>query len=1545
MKNKWLTKLIIFVFLLSTFSNSVLIATPAYAEANDNNTVLIPDKVQTIEIQTDSEVMDSFFVKDAIILEKDNNKYIQIQGNKEHWIKDIRIDGQKTLRTDLDKDNNYWFQFELNDDELSKKRSFEVDVDADGAHKDNYEVSLWFDESTIEDLEATNYSIITKTNEETDDETTDPVEDESNDSEVGNGATEDVTDKEDPTDDKPENEGSVTEGETDNPENNPEDNEEGNNENESGESNESEEEAILEDGTYELSYKSEGVKLGSYYQDKVIVIVKDGKQYLQLQGKHSQQFIEYLYLDGKRMDLSPALDQQGSYITQIGLEESIEKKNKFTFTMIINAMGRIMNHQATITLDLVTLQKLDDDAYEIIEGIPTEENNNFEKHNDVYSFGYDSGDMDLSRYFEDTIDILYKNGKKYLEFKGTGMSTFVEALYVDGEKMAIKENDDGSYIAQIEYDKELDESFKFNMIINAMGNIMSHGTDVTLLVPDSTKTVTYTTEGADISRSYEPKAILLEKDGKEYIQLQGKSMRQFVEYLYIDGKKMDISSSLDKDGAYLAQFELPKPLEELSNEENKFTFDMVINASGTVMSHKTILTFDPESVKDTENLEHSLIKDTSTKNNSKIVESSNSEKVIFETVGANISKNYEDFITIVEKEGKQYLQLHGKSQHEFVDALFINGERMNIGEAQEGGAYLAQYELPNSLEENTYNFTMLINAMGRIMIHHTKIVMLPDGEYLIDYEALQQDTDKESTAGPYLQNPTKLTVEDGKYKVSLKVKDHETIKDIFIKDGKKFYQTDVESVNKDSNTRIVSFDIDSLKDVVNAKVKVHVKKIDYSSEQPFRMIFDLESLRDYDGSLEIDEEKPVDVVDGKYTINFRTLDKEEFEKVEVGKHLNPPANIELKDGKNIVSLTIDDEVKSFEIKQDDKYIEPEVVSTDKENKTRDVQFEISDLDDVVFAKLAVESEKQRSETTEHNVRLFFEGNSITPVDEDNEKEEPQDIVADAASKIKYQILQNDKDDPSSANGHFSGEAIILEYDDNKYAQITTKNKGAQYIEWLKNKVDGTFEDMVIVGEKDGERTYQFKLDGEISEEVALKMFIDAGVYKQEHDARLIFDASTEIEVDPKDYSLIASTNANGPNGENAQSPGEDPTDNGDEEITDNEDEEKDNEENSDPEPNPNPEPELVDTYTIGYKILDESKNNTSVANDYFTGKATLIDYKNDTYVQISTKDKSGNYIKSFQSELGGKYKDMLVVQNKNGDKTFQFKLDQPLAKLVALKMLISVPNIYTKDHEAFLQFDTKTLQEAKKDGILYQDPKGIQGPKSFGEAVEPIKDEETEQDKKPKTTGEKDNNGKEPELKGDIDPDKAFSIDYVIKQETSDEISVANDFFTGKAILLEKGKDTYAQITTQNQSAHFIDALRSQLNSNYVDMKVVENKNGDRTYQFKLDGTEIDPVLLDMVITVPGVYENQAHKARLFFDPSTKKEIDAAGYKIVGEGKDLDKPTFGKGGMGEGLAADGKAKESNPKTSDMTAIVFYTILLIIAGGVLVFQIRKNMVKE
>ena len=36
-----------------------------------------------------------------------------------------------------------------------------------------------------------------------------------------------------------------------------------------------------------------------------------------------------------------------------------------------------------------------------------------------------------------------------------------------------------------------------------------------------------------------------------------------------------------------------------------------------------------------------------------------------------------------------------------------------------------------------------------------------------------------------------------------------------------------------------------------------------------------------------------------------------------------------------------------------------------------------------------------------------------------------------------------------------------------------------------------------------------------------------------------------------------------------------------------------------------------------------------------------------------------------------------------------------------------------------------------------------------------------------------------------------------------------------------------------------------------------------------------------MIITVPGIYEGQEHKARLFLDESSMKEIDVGDYRLV----------------------------------------------------------------
>src|SRR5699024_11148109 len=345
----------------------------------------------------------------------------------------------------------------------------------------------------------------------------------------------------------------------------------------------------LEDGAYELSYTTKGANIGSFYEDKATVIVDGDKQFLQLQGKSMRQFVEYLYLDGKRMEVSKAINDAGAYIAQIELGKKVENSEALSFVMVINARGNIMSHATDITLKFDEMKELD--KYDLIEGIPAKENTTFVKSDDSIAYGYNS-EVDLSRYYEDTINVVQKDGQQYIEFKGPSMANFIEALYVDGKKMAIKKNDDNSYVAQVAHDKKVTEKFNFTMIINAMGNIMPHSTEVELLIPEGAKTVAYTTEGANIAGSYEPRAILLEEDGKEYIQLQGKSMRQFIEYLYINGEKIDISGAVNEGGAYLAQFELPKPLNELTKEENEFKFDMVINARGTLMQHTTKISFD-----------------------------------------------------------------------------------------------------------------------------------------------------------------------------------------------------------------------------------------------------------------------------------------------------------------------------------------------------------------------------------------------------------------------------------------------------------------------------------------------------------------------------------------------------------------------------------------------------------------------------------------------------------------------------------------------------------------------------------------------------------------------------------------------------------------------------------------------------------------------------------------------------------------------------------------------------------------------------------------
>jgi len=196
---------------------------------------------------------------------------------------------------------------------------------------------------------------------------------------------------------------------------------------------------------------------------------------------------------------------------------------------------------------------------------------------------------------------------------------------------------------------------------------------------------------------------------------------------------------------------------------------------------------------------------------------------------------------------------------------------------------------------------------------------------------------------------------------------------------------------------------------------------------------------------------------------------------------------------------------------------------------------------------------------EHEVDLTFDENTkrsiVEDKDEVDEVEEVEDetdvkeevevpeaigeLVPDKASQIDYTILQDVVDNPSAADFFFEKPAILLEKDGERYIQITTTEGSGKFIKSLRVKLGGNYHEMVVVDKTaDGRTTFQFKVEGNLSDVILLDMIIDVeGIYdNQYHEARLVLDEDSINAVDASDYQLVASTNANGPNGVNAVTP-------------------------------------------------------------------------------------------------------------------------------------------------------------------------------------------------------------------------------------------------------------------------------------------------------------------------------------------------------------------------------------------------------------------------
>jgi len=390
-----------------------------------------------------------------------------------------------------------------------------------------------------------------------------------------------------------------------------------------------------------------------------------------------------------------------------------------------------------------------------------------------------------------------------------------------------------------------------------------------------------------------------------------------------------------------------------------------------------------------------------------------------------------------------------------------------------------------------------------------------------------------------------------------------------------------------------------------------------------------------------------------------------------------------------------------------------------------------------------------------------------------------------------------------------------------------------------------------------------------------------------------------------------------------------------------------------------------------YNINFVSKSGS--VNNQFNNPAVLL-YKNgEKYIQMTGT--GGQYIESLTINgtevTWGK-------KNADGTFTFEFKVEGSLSDVLNFGMRINTGFSIMEHEDIDLSFDESTQKAANiKDYTLLT---VINDPKEEGKvppkAEKPSKGEEVVNKEKPADKDPKTQNT--PAKKDQLVPDKAYKIGFVIKHETEDKPSAADSFFKGPAILLYKNGEKYIQVTVTN--SQFIDSLTTK----HGDMVLVkDNGDGSMVVQFKVDGKISDVIDLNMIITVPGVYEGAKHIARLFLDESSMKEIDASDYLLAassnGNGpsaegepdKDIplpgakdntpktnnndanntkndptiEKPKFGSNGANKSIIETVIAgKEKNPQTGDTTNILLYVLLLIGSAIPLAVMAKRRFAK-
>ncbi|MED4636844.1 NEAT domain-containing protein [Bacillus safensis] len=280
---------------------------------------------------------------------------------------------------------------------------------------------------------------------------------------------------------------------------------------------------------------------------------------------------------------------------------------------------------------------------------------------------------------------------------------------------------------------------------------------------------------------------------------------------------------------------------------------------------------------------------------------------------------------------------------------------------------------------------------------------LKDGVYRINYSVLKGDTDEASRMSDYFSHPASLTVKNGKQTISFTVKDHKSVASLKTEKNGSYQEAKTVSKDEAKNTRVVSFDVDDLKNEVKGKVHIVVAAANYDQTYDIRFQFDSKSIAPVKDGQVVEEEKPAapetpkpntpttetnngganqetaQLKDGVYKLPFsmKKADKDELSRM--NDYVVSPATLVVKNGRHFVSYTVKNSsaITSFQVGTGGKFEETLVAKTDEKADTRVIQYEAKSLSGAQAARVKIDIPAANYHE-QYDVKLVYDTKGIAP---------------------------------------------------------------------------------------------------------------------------------------------------------------------------------------------------------------------------------------------------------------------------------------------------------------------------------------------------------------------------------------------------------------------------------------------------------------------------------------------------------------------------------------------------------------------------------------